>query len=145
MPQQFFPEVIPFKIAQKVTNVLGYFCKQVCFQNFQKLANLVTLPVQPLLHIFVSLSFYSFISNTILAVKVPFIYSVSLLGIILLYRVKGFLKIGPFPASFFLHFCLFKTVCNTVDSNKRTGFELWISGVGSNRSTNWATTTAHCR
>ena len=26
-----------------------------------------------------------------------------------------------------------------------TGFKQLISGVGSNRATNWATTTAHCR
>ena len=52
--------------------------------------------------------------------------------------------IFKFPSFFFIfrHF-------NTVDSKKQyelllmTGFKLRISGIGSDRSTNWATTTAH--
>ena len=31
-------KVILFNIAQKVTNVLGYFCKQICYQELSKIA-----------------------------------------------------------------------------------------------------------
>ena len=66
-------------------------------------------------------------------------------------------KIGPFPDSFliifsknwvficlfFLYFRLFNTVDRilVIKSLPMTGFELQMSGVGSNRSTNWATST----
>ena len=58
-----------------------------------------------------------------------------------------FLKNGPFPASFPLS----SSLQYTVDSKQMfyinkflpmTGFKLRTSGIGSNRSTNWATTTA---
>ena len=48
---------------------------------------------------------------------------------------------GPFPATFFLYFCLFKTV-DSQWNLPMTGFEQLISGVGCNHSTNWATPTA---
>ena len=54
-----------------------------------------------------------------------------------------FYKNGPIPASFSF-FRLFNTVDNEY-MNKillLTVFEQWTSGVGSNHSTNWATTTA---
>ena len=63
---------------------------------------------------------------------------------------RFFLKKWAFPGLFFFIFSSFQ---NTVDSKKNvqyiikflrmTGFELRTSGIGSNRSTNWATTTAH--
>ena len=58
-----------------------------------------------------------------------------------------FFKNGPFPASF----PLFSSFQYTVDSKQMfyinkflpmTGFEPRTSGIGSDRSTNWATTTA---
>ena len=58
-----------------------------------------------------------------------------------------FKKNGPFLASF----SLFLSFQYTVDSKQMfdinkflpmTGFEPWISGIGSDRSTNWATTTS---
>ena len=58
---------------------------------------------------------------------------------------NSFLKKWTIPGLFFLYFRLF----NTVDSEQMfdkslpmTGFEPRISGVGGDRSTNWATTTA---
>ena len=42
-PQQFLRLLIFFKIAQKSTNFLGYFCKQICCQEVSKIAHLVTL------------------------------------------------------------------------------------------------------
>ena len=60
-------------------------------------------------------------------------------------RKDVFFKMGP-SRPHFHYFCLF----NIVDSKMfntifltMTGFELWTSGIGSDRSTNWATTTAH--
>ena len=49
-----------------------------------------------------------------------------------------FKKNGPFPA-FFLYFCLFNTVDNSLFSKTLTmaGFELRTSGVENDRSTNW--------
>ena len=38
MLQQFLHEVILFKIAQKVSNILGYFCKQIVSQKLSKIA-----------------------------------------------------------------------------------------------------------
>ena len=61
---------------------------------------------------------------------------------------ESFLNNGPFPASF----SLFSSFQFTVDSKQMfniskflpmTKFEPWTSGIGSNHSTNWATTTAH--
>ena len=63
-------------------------------------------------------------------------------------QLKVFLKNWPFPASF----SLFSSFQYTVDSKQMynvnkflpmTGFEPRTSGLGSDRSTNWATTTAH--
>ena len=58
---------------------------------------------------------------------------------VLYFFQKNFDHSGPL----FL-FCLFNTVCNAVDMQfiklLMTGFELWISGVGSDHSTNCATT-----
>ena len=58
---------------------------------------------------------------------------------------KFFLKNGPFPATF----SLFSSFQYTDDSKQMlynflpmTGFEPWTSGIGSDRSSNWATTTA---
>ena len=55
---------------------------------------------------------------------------------------KSFFKNGPFPDSFSLFSCfLFNS--QLVDKTLAVlGFELQISGDGSNRSTSWATTTA---
>ena len=47
---------------------------------------------------------------------------------------------GPFPPSFSL-FCLFNTFDSSIKISPMTGFELQTSGVGSDRSINWATTT----
>ena len=51
------------------------------------------------------------------------------------------LKIEPLPAPFSFYFRLFNTVHGTY--KLMTGFEPWISDVGTDRSTNCATTTAH--
>ena len=59
-------------------------------------------------------------------------------------RSKNVFK-GPFPASFFFifFFSLQLTITNVLYKRlPMTGFELWTSGVRSNHSTNWATTTA---
>ena len=59
-----------------------------------------------------------------------------------------FLKNVPFPAYFYFYFSSFQY---TVDSKQMfniktflpmTGFDPWTSGIVSDRSTNWATTTA---
>ena len=42
-PQQFLHYLIFFKMAQKSTIFLGYFCKQICCQELLKSPNLVTL------------------------------------------------------------------------------------------------------
>ena len=63
------------------------------------------------------------------------------------FKAEIFFLNGPFPASF----SLFLSFQFTVDSKQMfdinkfwpmTGFEPPISGIGSNRSTNWATTTS---
>ena len=57
--------------------------------------------------------------------------------------LNTFLKYGPFPASFFFIFAFSILIVQLVDKILRlTGFEPRIAGVGSNRSTNWATTIA---
>ena len=69
------------------------------------------------------------------------IESFALLVLVFYSRGKVFLKNGPFPASF----SLFSSYQYTVDSKQMfdmnnfllmTGFEPWISGIGSDRSTN---------
>ena len=57
---------------------------------------------------------------------------------------KGFLN-GQFPASFSLFFLFFSIGDSKYvlyDILMTTGFEPWTSGIGSNRSDNWASTTA---
>ena len=59
-----------------------------------------------------------------------------------------FLKNGPFPASFSLFLSFQYTVDSKqmFDTNKfllMTGFKPRTSGIGSDHSTNWATTTSH--
>ena len=49
-------------------------------------------------------------------------------------RVNLFFKIGQFPTSLSL---IFNTVIVNKYNLQMTGFELWISGVWSNHSTNW--------
>ena len=38
MPQRELHKVIIFKIAHKISNVLGYFCKQICYPELSKIA-----------------------------------------------------------------------------------------------------------
>ena len=54
-----------------------------------------------------------------------------------------FLKNGPFPASFFIFVFSIKLTVNVqYKLLPMTGFELQTPGIGSDRSTNLATTTA---
>ena len=54
---------------------------------------------------------------------------------------KSFLN-GAIPGIFFFHFRLFNTVSNRFTNSPMTGCQPRISGVGCDRSTNWATTTS---
>ena len=38
MPQQILQKEILVKVDQKVSNILGYFCKQFCYEELSKIA-----------------------------------------------------------------------------------------------------------
>ena len=92
MPQQLLHKSIIFKIAQKVTNILGYFCKQNSCRELSKLSNIAqsghTVPIWNIqCNLYTSAN--SFYAHQCLYQNVTVIY------LLLKVAAKKFKNIGP--------------------------------------------------